>query len=39
VSEEKAFLAPFFAQAQSGEIATVAQIQRANARQNRTRGR
>jgi transposase len=29
VPEEKAFLAPFFAQAQSGEIATVAQIQRA----------
>jgi transposase len=27
--EEKAFLAPFFAQAQRGEIATVAQIQRA----------
>jgi transposase len=27
--EEKEFLAPFFAQAESGEIATVAQIQRA----------
>jgi transposase len=27
--QEKEFLAPFFAQAQSGEIATVAQIQRA----------
>jgi len=27
--EEKAFLAPFFAQAESGEIATVTQIQRA----------
>ena len=26
--EEKEFLAPFFAQAESGEIATVAQIQR-----------
>lgn len=29
VPEEKTFLAPFFAQAESGEIATVAQIQRA----------
>ncbi len=29
LQEEKAFLAPFFAQAQSGEIATVAQIQAA----------
>jgi transposase len=28
--EEKEFLAPFFAQAESGEIATVAQIQRAH---------
>jgi transposase len=29
LQEEKEFLAPFFAQAESGEIATVAQIQRA----------
>lgn len=29
VPEEKVFLAPFFAQAERGEIATVAQIQRA----------
>jgi transposase len=29
VPEEQAFLAPFFAQAEKGEIATVAQIQRA----------
>ena len=29
MQEEKEFLAPFFAQAESGEIATVAQIQHA----------
>jgi hypothetical protein len=38
-SEEKEFLAPFFMQAESGKIATVGQIQRANARHSRTRGR
>ena len=36
---EEEFLAPFFTQAESGQIATVSQIQRANARQSRTRGR
>jgi transposase len=39
LKEEAQFLAPFFAQAERGEIATVAQIQEAFARKNWTRGR
>jgi hypothetical protein len=39
LQEEEAFLSPFFARAERGEIATVAQIQRAFRRTHWPRGR
>jgi transposase len=38
LEEEQQFLAPFFARAETGEIATAGEIQRASARASGTRG-